>query len=97
MKSLTVSPDRPEAIKGIAEEIERSRRALDRYIPEYGVWEDKLVHQLFWFCDGEQFDDGELPHIPTWSWIATKAVKKWPDDVHCPEYEGIQKAEKMPR
>jgi len=77
-RSLTVPSDRPEAVKGIAEEIQCSRK--DRYIPEYGVWEEKLVLQLLWFGDGPCFEDGNLPHIPSWSWLATKDIKHWPHE-----------------
>ncbi|KAI4938645.1 hypothetical protein J4E85_001086 [Alternaria conjuncta] len=75
-RALTVPSDRPKAIKGMAEEIQSSRK--DRYTPEYGVWEEGLVLQLLWRSDGPHFDDGKLPHIPSWSWIATKDVKAWP-------------------
>jgi hypothetical protein len=43
-KYLTVPSDRIQAIRGIAAELQCSRK--DRHIPKYGVWEDRLVHQL---------------------------------------------------
>jgi hypothetical protein len=49
-RALTFPSDRTEAIRGVAEEFQRSR--TDRYIPDYGVWEDQLTNQLLWFKDG---------------------------------------------
>jgi len=94
-RSLTFPSDRTEAIKGIVDEIQIYRK--DRYIPEYGVWEEEFVPQLLWLSDGPQFDDGKLPYIPTWSWIATKDIKNWPNDYIFPNYGTIQEAEVMPK
>ena len=92
-RSLTVPSDRPEAIRGIAEEIQRSRK--DRYLPEYGVWEEELGRQLLWLTDGPQFDEGRLPNVPTWSWMATKDAKKWSDDQYSGDHGDFQRSEEM--
>ncbi|KAH6881267.1 heterokaryon incompatibility protein-domain-containing protein [Alternaria rosae] len=45
-RSLTIPTDRTEAPRRIAEEFQCSRK--DRYILDFGVWEDNLVIQLLW-------------------------------------------------
>jgi hypothetical protein len=78
-RALTFPSDRTEAIRGVAEEYQRSQKA--RYIPDYGVWEDQLTDQLLWFKDGPFFDNGRLSHKPSWSWITTGSAKIWPQEV----------------
>jgi len=96
-RSLTVPSDRPEAIKGIA----GGRKLLrsDRYVAEYGVWEEHLVHQLLWMSNGpnfdDDFDDGRLPNSPSWSWITTKDVKQWPYQVYDGSLGIVQQSEEM--
>lgn len=78
-RALTFPSDRTEAIRGVAEEYQGSRKA--RYIPDNGVWEDQLTDQLLWFKDGPFFDNGRLSHKPSWSWITTGSAKIWPQEV----------------
>jgi hypothetical protein len=93
-RNLTHPSDRTEAIRGIAEEIQRSRK--DRYVPKYGVWEDRLSVQLLWTCVGPYFDDGNLPDLPSWSWARSKRAKKWPQECTNAPYENILEAKEMP-
>jgi hypothetical protein len=76
-RSLTFPSDRTEALRGIAEELAPGSWK-DRYIPDYGVWADKLMEQLLWFKNGPCFDNSKLPNKPSWSWTATGSVKAWP-------------------
>jgi hypothetical protein len=94
-RNLTNPSDRTEAIRGIAEEVQKSRN--DRYIPKYGVWEETLVIQLLWTCVGPHFDDGNLPNVPSWSWVQTKGAKKWPDETTYWPYQSVLGAREMPK
>lgn len=94
-RSLTFLSDRPEALRGIAEEFQRARK--NRYVPEYGVWEDKLVFQLLWFNYGRRLDDETSPSIPSWSWAATWGSKRWPDRFYPMTYLNVCHAEEMPK
>ncbi|CAN9173181.1 unnamed protein product [Alternaria alternata] len=85
-RALTFPSDRTEAIRGVAEEIQRSR--TERYIPDYGVWDDQLTNQLLWFKDGPFFDNGRLSHKPSWSWITTGSAKIWPQEVYFVNSDG---------
>jgi hypothetical protein len=85
-RALTFPSDRTEAIRGVAEEFQRSR--TDRYILDYGVWEDQLTDQLLWFKDGSFFDNGRLSHKPSWSWITTGGAKIWPQMVYFVNSDG---------
>ena len=85
-RSLTFPSDRTEAILGVAEEFQRSR--TDRYIPDYGVWENQLTNQLLWFKDGPFFDNDRLSHKPSWSWITTGSAKIWPQMVYFVDSDG---------
>lgn len=90
---LTVPSDHPEAIRGIADDIQRSWK--DRYLSEYGVWEEKLVAQLLWTHDGPSFDDGHLPDLPTWSWAATNCAKNRPRTANLSFYANPWKSKEM--
>lgn len=76
-RSLTFPSDRTEAIRGVAEELSRWSRK-DRYVPDYGVWEDDLMEQLLWSKDRQYYVDSKLPTKPSWSWVATESAKVWP-------------------
>jgi hypothetical protein len=76
-RSLTFPSDRTEAIRGVAEDPIRWSRK-DQYIPDYGVWKDKLLEQLLWSKHGPCFDDTILSNKPSWSWAATESAKVWP-------------------
>jgi hypothetical protein len=92
-RNLTHPLDRTEALRGIAEEVQRSRK--DQYNSKYGVWEDKLGIQLLWTCVGPYFDDGNLHDLPSWSWAKTKRAKRWPqEDTHGP-HESIIDAREL--
>jgi hypothetical protein len=93
MKSLTIPSDRVQAIRGIAAEQQCFRK--DGYIPVYGVWEDRLVHQLLWMRSGPPYHDGCLD-LPSWSWIATGCHKIWPFELH-ESYDGMFRAQEMPQ
>jgi hypothetical protein len=93
-RNLTHPSDRTEALRGIAEEVQRSRK--DRYIPKYGIWEDRLGVQLLWTCVGPYFDDGDLTDLPFWSWARSKRAKKWPEESTNARYGDILEAKEMP-
>jgi hypothetical protein len=85
-RALTFPSDRTEAIRGVAEELQLSR--TDRYIPDYGVWEDQLTNQLLWYKDGPFFDNGRLSHKPSWSWITTGSAKIWSQEILLMDSDG---------
>jgi hypothetical protein len=76
-RSLTFPSDRTEALRGVAEDLNRWSRK-DQYIPEYGVWQEHLMEQLLWSHNGQYSDEGSLYNKPSWSWVATGGVKAWP-------------------
>lgn len=94
-RSLTFLSDRAEALRGIAEELQCKRK--DRYVPEYGVWEEKLVCQLLWFNYGPHLDDETSPNMPSWSWAATRGTKRWPDRFYSTIYHDVYYADEMPK
>lgn len=77
LRSLSFASDRLEAIRGIATFNQFRRK--DRYVPEYGVWEEDLAYQLLWLNDGSNFDNSRLANIPSWSWAAIGGAKEWVD------------------
>jgi hypothetical protein len=79
-RSLTFPSDRTEALLGIAGDLARRSRK-DQYIPDYGVWQDRLIDQLLWFREGPYSDEDNLSNKPSWSWTATGGAKLWPTEV----------------
>ncbi|KAK1958649.1 HET-domain-containing protein [Colletotrichum sublineola] len=72
-KLLTVPSDRLVALRGIVTEIQKSRN--DRFVPEFGVWEDKLAEQILWRPTDTKHED--LAGLPSWCWAATGGEKSW--------------------
>jgi hypothetical protein len=93
-RSLTFASNSIEAPRGIAALYQSHRK--DRYIPEYGVWEEDLVFQLLWFKDGSCFDDGRLANMPSCSWAATQSAKRWPSENTDPVWDSTREAKEMP-
>jgi hypothetical protein len=94
-KSLTFPSDRIEAIRGIAQDIQSSRK--DQYISKYGVWEEGLVDQLLWFKEEIYFEDGRSFNMPSWCWANTETRKRWPQESRDPFYTGLGKTIEMPK
>ncbi|KAH7071517.1 heterokaryon incompatibility protein-domain-containing protein [Paraphoma chrysanthemicola] len=78
-RSLTYSSDRIEAIRGVVAQLQQSR--CDRFLEQYGVWEDQLLEQLLWRHD-EEYSDAQSLNLPSWSWAATGGNKIWCPDFH---------------
>ncbi|KAK1974445.1 heterokaryon incompatibility protein-domain-containing protein [Colletotrichum cereale] len=72
-RRLTVPSDRLFALLGIAAENQKFRN--DSFVPEFGVWEDKLAEQLLWRPTGT--NDEDVPSLPSWCWAATGGQKMW--------------------
>ncbi|KAI4606444.1 hypothetical protein J4E80_010196 [Alternaria sp. BMP 0032] len=88
---LTIPSDRTEAIKGIAEEVQRSRK--DEYLPDCGIWTGGPISQLLWLKDGPCIQAEKLSTVPSWSWAATESAKKWPEAGYPTRYVYLTDAE----
>jgi hypothetical protein len=68
-RSLTRQEDRLMALKGLANETQKTRPE-DIYV--FGMWLRDLPHQLLWYGDGENYEErAKAPlslGIPSWSW-----------------------------
>lgn len=73
-KKFTYPSDRTQAVRGIADEMRKTRR--DRYIWEYGLWESNIPDQLLW-RQAERAPESESLDLPSWSWAATGGKKVW--------------------
>ena len=77
-RGLTRETDRPIALRGIANEMQKTRH--DRY--HLGIWTADLPEQLLWSMENTSYHPLEsLPGMPSWTWLSKPGQKLF----HLPE------------